>query len=341
MGSRKAITIGADPEFVIVRKDTKEFVYAAEVLPCSTSAQLGTDGASSTGEMRPTPNKKWQEVYADIELLINELRERIGEDEFEVIAGSGYYVPTGGHIHIGDRFRTHAPTRNQLDNWERWITIPLNEVSDRSYRGRYGTPREIRYQEHGFEYRSPLSWIVTPTICKGVLCLAHVIGRQPHDQYRTKEALFKAAGQKEQVIINEYLNALEELRVSNKKLEQIDLFQAWEKPTKVTKYAPVFNTGDYKMFDIANEIGRTKFDVKLFIYGKANYEELAIYLPPWYESKVPDMIDDIKIKFWRWEQYNGSQELGLSRKLREEKTPKYIKSIIKKVAKIMKEARAS
>lgn len=332
--SRKSITIGADPEFVIINKATNQNVSANSVLHGRYTSRLGTDGHSSTGEMRPTPNKKWYKVYEDIEVLVNELRDEIGDERFKVIAGSGIGAPTGGHIHIGDREHTPRPTRIQLNNFEQWISEPLKSISNTSSRYEYGHPRDVRRQIHGYEYRTPLSWIACPTLCKGALCIAHIIGRLPHYNIETKEKLFYHAGAKERKVIDEYLKLIVEMQRTGKKIEEIDLFQAWQK--KETLYCVYGNGRDYKIVDILRAMERTKFKIQVYLYGKVDNDVLSIYINPEVVHLLPVKIGKVKIVPWQIRRH-GMITIGLSRKLRNEKSVAYIKGIIKKVMNILRE----
>lgn len=97
MKIRKNITIGADPEFAFIDPQKNGIVPAFDVVSGGTSAKLGTDGASSTAEIRPDAHIDPLIVVEDIKHLL----QRLKNVPYLVRAGNFPFVPTGGHIHFG------------------------------------------------------------------------------------------------------------------------------------------------------------------------------------------------------------------------------------------------
>jgi hypothetical protein len=86
--------------------------------------------------------------------------------------------PIGGHIHfsgVGLNFKL----LRSLDNY---LTLPLICLEDSrgiERRPKYGFLGDFRIPTHGgFEYRTPPSWLISPTLTKGVFALAKVIASE-------------------------------------------------------------------------------------------------------------------------------------------------------------------
>ena len=181
------LTIGADPEFLVYRDGQK--VSANSVLPSSTRAEIGTDGCSSTGELRPAATKDPLQLVENVSILLNKLNAYHLNGEYEIVAGNGSRNnTTGGHIHFGMR---KSVGLIRLFDWVSIYLQPLEpKASAKSRRRSYGelgtTGGEfnlsgVRDQPWGFEYRTPCSWITTPEIAKGMLAIYFVIA----DHYKT------------------------------------------------------------------------------------------------------------------------------------------------------------
>lgn len=259
------ITIGADPEFNIFTKNGNSFVRADGILPDSTRARIGCDGCSATGEMRPRYSSDWLNVFKDVQKIITvELPRRVNPERYSIYAGSGKYAATGGHIHIGGQYH---PTRTQLNAFNTFLYEKLNRVSNTSNRSYYNSPGQWREQPHGYEYRSTLSWLSTPKICKGALCIGHIIGRNPDIEFTSLDVLLSLATEAEKIVIGEFYAELEQLQTEHIVLENVDLYQAWAKDKaepevrktranakygRLSKaaYQITFNNGDFNLSDI-------------------------------------------------------------------------------------------
>jgi len=167
------LTIGSDPEFVIY--DSSGFVPAYDVVPESTSRQIGVDGCSSTGELRPTYARDPLTHFNNVKRLVQRLSRDYLKGEYNAYAGSYHNsYPLGGHIHFGAKGYNFDKTVAALD----LISVFLQPLEDYDYnvkrRSTYGRLSDTRYQPHGIEYRTPPSWLVHPAICKGYLCLYYI-----------------------------------------------------------------------------------------------------------------------------------------------------------------------
>jgi len=217
------IMIGADPEFEIRRNG--RMVEAHNLIrDPRRSAQIGLDGATSTGELRPRPGNA-EQVAANLDRLIGRLASIIPGSDYQVVAGSGVDLPLGGHVH----FSGVEVTQGLLDALDKFISEPLNQKSSgaasRHTRG-YGRPGMYRPQPHGWEYRTPCSWIVSPSVALGVLTIAEVLSQAERvEALSTRVDLYAVAGPKAEAIQSLYRD-LDQLEGS---LEQVNVLSSWGK----------------------------------------------------------------------------------------------------------------
>ena len=220
------VTVGADPEFeLLVNGDT--------LLPRRVGVEgngtLGTDGASNTGELRPSYNTSPEMVHATVKRLLRRLYKKINASPYsdvEVRAGAGTRVPLGGHIHIGGAGR--RPLDILLKRMDELITTPLNARANAHYRNSYGYGGLSQYREqpHGWEYRSPCSWLAHPALTKGALTIAWWLARLSGKSLKeidSKEAMIEMAKEPHRTAMKEFYEALEGIV----KLERVKVFQAW------------------------------------------------------------------------------------------------------------------
>ena len=183
----KTLSLGADPEFTLQSKDTKRFIPARDVLPRSTHSRVGCDGCSSTGEVRPQPSNDTEGLVKNISLLFKSAQRRYLKEKVDMRAGSLHNSQSlGGHIHFGkhleDRYHyTEIPDKGRIIASLDLVSMALLNIERReSARERrmgvgYGQLGDYRGQEHGFEYRTPSSWLINPETAKGVLAIYHII----------------------------------------------------------------------------------------------------------------------------------------------------------------------
>ena len=225
MKTKLGIKIGADPEFAFSRNG--RFVPAHHVLGYDTNSELGTDGRDDTAELRPKPGSYYQ-VNSTISKLLSDAK-KFGYDAY---AGSGDHAPLGGHIH----FSGIAADRELVKRLDKFIARPLNTVSDRSARHHYGEYGEVRSQDHGWEYRAPLSWLSTPILTKGTLAIAWVLARaykfKQVETINAREDLLNYAYKGERIAISLFFDAIKNYKTNNIQLESIEMFAAWGKESK-------------------------------------------------------------------------------------------------------------
>jgi len=171
-GVKKKFKIGADPEFSLLRNGDR--VAACEILKGGTSSRVGTDGCSSTGELRPAPcDNPFLFVKKEIVPLLKELKGLIPSN-VKVTSGGGFRDPLGGHIHFNKTLSNEEITL--LDDF---LGIPLSKIKGGARCGGgtnsgYGHPSDVRAQPHGSEYRTAPS-VLFPEITEAKFVLAYCI----------------------------------------------------------------------------------------------------------------------------------------------------------------------
>lgn len=323
------IKLGADPEFVWFNGN--QFVSASSVTTGrhAETDELGVDGACSTGEMRPkpgTPMHVWHNI--------NKILKEAARQPYDMYAGSGRDQATGGHIHFSGIPHT-ALLLNRLD---KFITIPLNEVSNCSSRHRfYGALSEVRPQPHGWEYRSPCSWIVHPIIAKGVLRIAWVLALATEmgrlSEINEVEDLLRFGNEIDHPCattgnIREYFAMLRRMKRANIKLEQVEVFQAWKKKerrgagtsaTRTTVPIVHFSSDDFNMENVkraferlGNAISERIQSVSVVGASADRTSEKVVFVPESYENDILNAEPGVSNVIW------DRPCFGLSYSLREE-----------------------
>jgi hypothetical protein len=174
------VTLGADPEFVLLSPEGK-IAAASRFFPPQGNA--GCDSVVVRGirrwplaELRPAPSAEPAAVTANLRRLLAEAAKRTAGERLTWRAGAWPVrgLPLGGHVHLSGAALTGERLR-ALDNA---VALPLRLLeppSAAARRPRFGALGDFRRQSHGgFEYRTPPSWLVSPRLAKGVLALAKV-----------------------------------------------------------------------------------------------------------------------------------------------------------------------
>lgn len=175
----KTVTLGADPEFVLVAPSG--LVAADRVFPLEGG--IGCDafrdrmtGEHPLAELRPAPAANPAELVEHIRVLLTKAQRRMPWRSVRWLSGSMPWpgIMAGGHVHFG--MAPNAQLVRALDNY---LAVPLLLIEDRERaiirRARYGFLGEIRLKPHGFEYRTLSSWLWSPRVTFGVMALARVI----------------------------------------------------------------------------------------------------------------------------------------------------------------------
>jgi len=170
----KIPTIGADPEFGFL--NAKGNVMQASNL-INASYRFGLDGCSTIAEIRPVHSKEPRQLVENIRnLLIDGAKRNPNTKNYKWKAGAEVQgFPIGGHVHFGTRGMNRDRLVFHLESYAGVVIRLLEneeEVISRQNEG-YGNRGDYRSNGHGIEWRSPSSWLTTPRIAEGFLCLCH------------------------------------------------------------------------------------------------------------------------------------------------------------------------
>ena len=180
-------TIGADIEFML--NSDGELIPASRFFP--VEGQVGCDerqieqdsGDYALAEIRPNQAQSPQELYKNINTLLEEASKKVPYQNIEFRGGSmplsGYQC--GGHLHFGTPLS--LPLLQALDQY---LTIPMALIEDsrtakRRRKTKHGGLGKFRIKTYGFEYISLSSWMIDPEITLGVLCLAYLVVTHHHE----------------------------------------------------------------------------------------------------------------------------------------------------------------
>ncbi len=219
------IMVGADPEFEIFSGDDGRLIPAYRYFGQNGyNAAVGTDGHSTTGEIRPSPGSP-ERVTEHVRKLLRRIRTAL-PDNYTIGAGAGRQLSLGGHIHISGRYDSETLS-HALDVF---IGRPLNQKSNHAFRKAvgYGEEGYLRSQPHGWEYRSPCSWIAHPDLTRGALTIAWCLSGLDDGQITAlaedRDALIEMMGPIRGATARKFYDTLEEVD----KIEAIQVFRAWE-----------------------------------------------------------------------------------------------------------------
>lgn len=177
--------IGADPEFVflsiaeLARRDASQFGLAAGVA-------FGADNCGRIAELRPHPSRSALAVVASLQSTLKWLAIHKPQT-MQYIWRCGAFVEgdgLGGHIHFG-RLQAGSQVRESaaLDTVMYWLTrigvYDNEEGRQRIKGGHYGRLADRRKQKHGYEYRTPPSWLDSPWMAFFYLTLAKLAVHNP------------------------------------------------------------------------------------------------------------------------------------------------------------------
>lgn len=181
---------------------------------CTT--EIGCDGQSALGELRPKHGNNPIEHFKEILKLMEELNDLLepeiicyGDEQLQVKAGavqgrtSSEPFQLGGHIHLGSVEIDSLLKSNVGEYLSFFCGIPLTLITDtenrfdfhktserniRHAKNQYGAYSSYREKLYGIEFRMPSSWLVSPQVTIGALSLAYVVvyeflSKSPNEQH--------------------------------------------------------------------------------------------------------------------------------------------------------------
>ena len=162
-----SLTLGCDPELVC--RMNGRYTPAHNYFKSHSS--MGLDGCESIAEIRPGYSESPIDLTAKIRIILEYGHNKVPNLEFL----SGHYTddyPLGGHIHVGAE-----PKSEIIDSLDTLLYSFSNCVDDKYQRAKreksgYGKRKAYRRKSYGFEYRTPGSWLVSPSVTLVTLTLA-------------------------------------------------------------------------------------------------------------------------------------------------------------------------
>lgn len=287
-GVRK-LTIGADPEFEIVDEDNR-LIPAHDLW--GMTGEIGCDGHTSTGELRPKPAETPLALVRNIRRLIRKLASHPKiPPNAKIQAGGGIHITTGGHIHFSVKKMTPA-MKEALHYLIGDAVIPhqggqrvnLTNTTDR------GGSDAVREKEHGTEWRSLPSWLVSEDMCTAIIVVSYCIMKDcVNGNFRTQDD--KAACLRKlstYSIYSKYVEKFIEMFYTNTKkikLEGVDVIPNWG----FQKSEKVFNVQILsKWQDISTFFRPVAVKLNKVVRIRVEYAGDRIYIEGIPENLVPD-----------------------------------------------------
>jgi hypothetical protein len=162
-----SLNIGCDPELICQRNGS--FVPAHRHFKSNSS--FGLDGCDSTAEIRPGYSESPIDLTAKIKIIIDYGHSKAPDLEFY----AGHYVceySIGGHLHF-----SVEPETKIIESLDAVLGSLSNCIDDRDQRNKrersgYGKKGAYRRKSYGFEYRTPGSFLLSPSTTLVTLTLA-------------------------------------------------------------------------------------------------------------------------------------------------------------------------
>lgn len=174
------ITIGSDPEFGLIHQNGRQ-AMARDFLTDSTSAEIGVDGHSDIGEIRPRHGKTPREHLTNIANLMVKVGRTVPHD-IKITAGSMVGEdPIGGHIHFGISGRSSFSIAQAARALDYFLALPValievqSSAKTRRVGSSYGSLCSWREQKHGFEYRTLPSWLLGWGVALSILSVGYAV----------------------------------------------------------------------------------------------------------------------------------------------------------------------
>ena len=189
------ITLGCDPEFFLIKRDTKETIHAGKFF--QRWGEIGYDHNGLMMEIRPLPSNNEHVVNRNMFDLINRARNMITnssvhyKDLVMMYAASHLRQMTAGfHLHyglphqmLGPNGYTTAVAIQVVKAMDYYVGVPaIIPEGETDCRRRtqpfveYGKPGNYRLDNRTFEYRVPGGSLMRhPTLSTGILGLGAVV----------------------------------------------------------------------------------------------------------------------------------------------------------------------
>ena len=187
------LTIGSDPEFGFIN-EAGDQVYATKFINNPVEYGVGLDHHTHIAEVRSRPSGCPLRHVQAIKYLLN--RDIKIPSNIKVVAGTFCgQDPLGGHIHFKfpekyENISFYSEATTALDSLLGVPVLCLEDSAEASQRrtdkfhavngnegvnGPYGFWGDFRETDHGFEWRTLPSWLVSESFAKQILCTAYVV----------------------------------------------------------------------------------------------------------------------------------------------------------------------
>lgn len=252
--------IGADPEFNVTIQNkrananllfdtilNKDFTQNGNGMgyTIKNAGNIGWDGASETGEVRPKQSTNPQNVINNLATIFSEVAKRVQLFDLTTLSHKG---PVGGHIHfeISTQLAQDQTLMRKFHRRMAAFYLPLmmgEDVQNLKIRhrvGSYGSITDHRVQKFGnaytYEFRVPSAeWLTTPKIALSTLAylgtVFHEILHHPNNFLKCKEILFTN---------DQQAKALHEMTLSNFAFATKAMTKHIKKMIQKFEYYPAF-----------------------------------------------------------------------------------------------------
>ncbi|NOU96988.1 hypothetical protein GC093_27735 [Paenibacillus sp. LMG 31456] len=174
--------LGADPEFLL-RNEQGKVIFASRFLEkegsvgCDAIVLPGFRKVYPLAELRPEPSHDVGQLIINLRRTMQLASRHIQDESLQWIAGGmpvkGF--PLGGHLHFSGTWLNSELLR-VMDNYLALPLILLEDATTGNRKPKYGYLGDFRRKRYGgFEYRVLPSWLVSPTVAKGVFAMAKLV----------------------------------------------------------------------------------------------------------------------------------------------------------------------
>ena len=179
--SKIPVTLGADPELVLLNPFFKQIVSAQELVSGGLESEFGKDGNPTTLELRPQPATDPIVLAENIHHILSEARTEYPEAFRLDLMASNSRIIAGGHLHFGHPLiiENHTPLVKMLNSHLLPLIALVENPANRlarlsSHYGKIGSD-DVRSKSYGIEYRTPASWLSTRKLTEAVLTAGDAI----------------------------------------------------------------------------------------------------------------------------------------------------------------------
>lgn len=233
----RQVMLGADPEFMMQSLEG-QIVLASKYFPrfgsvgCDAIWHGQNRSHKPLVELRPRPTNNPRQLIIRMYQGMMKATQKVG-GSVQWLAGALPHksYPLGGHVHFSG-IPLNFKLLRALDNY---LALPLVLVEDPrgvKRRPKYGFLGDFRRQFHGgFEYRTLPSWLVSPTLTKGVIAAAQLIAARypylslnPLKEIAIQEAYYRGSKEKLKSFVYELWEDLAHLPEYNQNKTYLDAF---------------------------------------------------------------------------------------------------------------------